>query len=135
MACGSIFCGLTEIKPKQTSFSHCLNLLPLHLITPLLSRASVFSCICCTFQRKSQLSGHPEQNSSAKLFACSVGQPAAASSRYSDKKKQAWFTWKCLISPSLLAVCHVCHPPLFPGGKGLTWLPVLCLTRAPGGLH
>lgn len=135
MSCGTAFCGLMEIKPKQTFFSPCPNLPPLRFIIPLLSRAPVSSHFCSTFQRESQSAGHPEQNSSTKLSACSVGQPAAVSARYSDKKEQAWFSWECLISPLPLALFHICYPPPFPGGKGLTWLPVLCITLAPGGLH
>lgn len=72
MSCGSVFCGLTEIKPKQTSFCPCLNLPPLHFIIPLLSTAPVSSQFCSRFQRKSQSTGHPEQNSSPKLPGCNI---------------------------------------------------------------
>lgn len=68
----------------------------------------------------------------AKIICWHTGQPAAASTRYSDKKEHAWFSWECSISPLPLAVFHVCYPSPFPGEEGLTWLPVLCITLAPG---
>lgn len=135
MSCGSGSCGLMELNPKETAFSSCLSFPPLHFIIPLLSRVPMSSHFCSPFQRKSQSTGCLEQNSLPKLSAGSVGQPAAASTRYSDKKEQAWFSWECVISPLPLAVFHVCYPPPFPGGEGLTWLPVLCIMLAPRGLH
>lgn len=95
---GSVLCGLTEIKPKQTSFSPCPNLLPLYFVIPFLP-APLSSRFCSAFQRKQQPSGHPEQNSSPKLSDCSAGRPAAVSAGCSGKKKQAWLSWDCFISP------------------------------------